>query len=137
MENLGKLYIKLLKRVFFFDGIDFWDKQNGIAFSDPIDGKFFIIKTKDGGKTWLPISPANIPAIQENEAAFAASGTSLVTVGRKYAYICTGGGKFAQVYKTAKARIKASQGGAVPTSYNAPSNALSPGQEEHERSQRQ
>ncbi len=84
----------------FFDGIDFWDKQNGIAFSDPIDGKFFIIKTKDGGKTWLPISPANIPTIQENEAAFAASGTSLVTVGRKYAYICTGGGKFAQVYKT-------------------------------------
>ena len=84
----------------FFDGIDFWDKQNGIAFSDPIEGKFFIIKTKDGGKTWLQINPANIPAIQENEAAFAASGTSLVTVGRKYAYMCTGGGEFAQVYKT-------------------------------------
>ena len=84
----------------FFDGIDFWDKQNGIAFSDPIDGKFFILKTKDGGKTWLPINSANIPQIQENEAAFAASGTSLITVGRKNAYICTGGGEFAQIYKT-------------------------------------
>lgn len=84
----------------FFDGIDFWDKQNGIAFSDPIDGKFFILKTKDGGKTWLPINPANIPRIQENEAAFAASGTSMITVGRKNAYICTGGGGFAQIYKT-------------------------------------
>jgi photosystem II stability/assembly factor-like uncharacterized protein len=84
----------------FFDGIDFWDKQNGIAFSDPIDGKFFIIKTKDGGKTWLPVNPANIPSMQENEAAFAASGTSLVTSGRKNAYICTGGGEFAQIYKT-------------------------------------
>jgi photosystem II stability/assembly factor-like uncharacterized protein len=84
----------------FFDGIDFWDKQNGIAFSDPIDGKFFILKTKDGGKTWLPINPENIPTIQENEAAFAASGTSLITVGRKNAYICTGGGAFAQIYKT-------------------------------------
>ena len=84
----------------FFDGIDFWDKKNGIAFSDPIDGKFFILKTKDGGKTWLPINPKNIPTIQENEAAFAASGTSLITVGRKDAYICTGGGEFAQIYKT-------------------------------------
>jgi photosystem II stability/assembly factor-like uncharacterized protein len=84
----------------FFDCIDFWDKQNGMAFSDPIEGKFFILKTKDGGKTWIPINPANIPTIQENEAAFAASGTSMITVGRKNAYICTGGGAFAQVYKT-------------------------------------
>jgi photosystem II stability/assembly factor-like uncharacterized protein len=84
----------------FFDGIDFWDKLNGIAFSDPIDGKFFIVKTKDGGETWLPINPQNIPQNQENEAAFAASGTSLITVGNKYAYICTGGGEFARVYKT-------------------------------------
>jgi photosystem II stability/assembly factor-like uncharacterized protein len=84
----------------FFDGIDFWDKQNGMAFSDPIDGKFFMLKTKDGGKTWLPIDPTNIPIIQENEAAFAASGTSMITVGRKNAYICTGGGAFAQIYKT-------------------------------------
>lgn len=84
----------------FFDGIDFWDKQNGIAFSDPIDGKFFIITTKDGGKTWQTVNPANIPSIQKNEAAFAASGTSLVTIGRKNAYLCTGGGEFAQVYKT-------------------------------------
>jgi photosystem II stability/assembly factor-like uncharacterized protein len=84
----------------FFDGIDFWDKQNGIAFSDPIDGKFLIIRTKDGGETWQPVNPANIPSMQENEAAFAASGTSLVTIGRKNAYICTGGGEFAQIYKT-------------------------------------
>ena len=84
----------------FFDGIDFWDKQNGIAFSDPIDGKFFIIKTKDGGKTWQAVNPENIPKNQENEAAFAASGTSLITFGNKYACICTGGGESARVYKT-------------------------------------
>lgn len=84
----------------FFDGIDFWDKRNGIAFSDPIDGKFFIIKTKDGGNTWSPINPVNIPKNQENEAAFAASGTSLITVGGKQAYICTGGGEFARIFRT-------------------------------------
>lgn len=95
-----KMVFQTTQKGVFFDGIDFWDKQNGMAFSDPIDGKFLIIKTKDGGKTWQPINPANIPSLQENEAAFAASGTSLVTIGRKNAYICTGGGEFAQVYKT-------------------------------------
>ena len=95
-----EIVYQTIQKGIFFDGIDFWDKQNGIAFSDPINGKFFIIKTKDGGKTWLPINPANIPTIQENEAAFAASGTSMITVGRKCAYICTGGGEFAQIYKT-------------------------------------
>ena len=95
-----KIVYQTTQKGIFFDGIDFWDKQNGLAFSDPIDGKFFIIKTKDGGRTWLPINPKNIPTIQENEAAFAASGTSLITVGRQHAYICTGGGEFAKIYKT-------------------------------------
>jgi photosystem II stability/assembly factor-like uncharacterized protein len=84
----------------FFDGIDFWDKQNGLAFSDPINNKFFILRTKDGGKTWQPINPENIPENQANEAAFAASGTSLIAVGDKQAYICTGGGKLARIFKT-------------------------------------
>ncbi len=95
-----KIVFQTNQRGAFFDGIDFWDKQNGIAFSDPIDGKFFIIKTNDGGNTWQPIISLDVPFILENEGAFAASGTSLVTVGRKNAYFCTGGGEFAQVYKT-------------------------------------
>lgn len=95
-----KIVYQTTQKGIFFDGIDFWDKLNGIAFSDPIEGKFFIIKTKDGGKTWQPINPENIPKNQENEAAFAASGTSLVTFESKYACICTGGGEFARVYRT-------------------------------------
>ena len=95
-----KIVYQTTQKGIFFDGIDFWDKQNGVAFSDPIDGKFFIIKTKDGGETWQPVNPTNIPPIQKNEAAFAASGTSLVTSGLKNAYICTGGGEFAQIYQT-------------------------------------
>jgi len=31
----------------FFDAMAFWDEQNGIAFSDPIDGKLFVIRTED------------------------------------------------------------------------------------------
>ena len=98
--NSWKIVYQTTQKGIFFDGIDFWDKQNGLAFSDPINDKFFVLKTKDGGKTWLPINDLTIPAVQENEAAFAASGTSMITVGRKNAYICTGGGAFAQVYKT-------------------------------------
>lgn len=84
----------------FFDGIDFWDKQNGIAFSDPINGHFFIIKTKDGGKTWTPINTENIPSNQEGEAAFAASGTSLIVSGKSNVYICTGGAKNSRIFRS-------------------------------------
>ena len=95
-----KIVYQTTQKGIFFDGIDFWDNQNGIVFSDPIDGKFVILKTKDGGKTWNPINSANIPENQKGEAAFAASGTSLVTFGKSQAYICTGGGEFARVFYT-------------------------------------
>ncbi|MFY7887561.1 MAG: WD40/YVTN/BNR-like repeat-containing protein [Spirosomataceae bacterium] len=96
--NSWKLVYESNQKGVFFDGIDFWDKQHGIAFSDPIDGKFFILRTNDGGKSWSPVNPVNIPLCQENEAAFAASGTSLLTVGKNQAYICTGGSSFARIF---------------------------------------
>jgi photosystem II stability/assembly factor-like uncharacterized protein len=98
-KNWRIVYQTIQKGV-FLDGIDFWDANNGIAFSDPIDGKFFIIKTTDGGKTWFPINADNIAENQPNEAAFAASGTSLITVGKDQAFICTGGGMYARVYRS-------------------------------------
>lgn len=102
-ENGGKTWevvFQTEEKGVFFDGIDFWDKQNGIAFSDPINGHFYIIKTKDGGKTWTKVNPDNIPATQENEAAFAASGTSLIVSGQSNAYICTGGAENARVFRS-------------------------------------
>lgn len=102
-EDGGKTWqivYQTIQKGVFFDGIDFWDTQNGIIFSDPIDGKFVILKTKDGGKSWNPIHPENIPENQKGEAAFAASGTSLVTFGKNQAYICTGGGESARVIYT-------------------------------------
>ena len=95
-----KIVYQTAQKGIFFDGIDFWDTQNGILFSDPIDGKFVILKTKDGGKSWNSISPENIPENQKGEAAFAASGTSLITFGTNQAYICTGGGESARVFYT-------------------------------------
>lgn len=84
----------------FLDGIDFWDKKNGIAFGDPIDGKFYILLTKDGGNSWQRVSPEKLPPVQNGEAAFAASGTSIVTFGRTNAWIGTGGGTVGRIFFT-------------------------------------
>ena len=75
----------------FFDGMDFWDDKKGIAFSDPIDKRLFIIKTEDGGKSWKEIPFGNSPLMQDGEAGFAASGTSIRVTGDGYAFIGTGG----------------------------------------------
>jgi photosystem II stability/assembly factor-like uncharacterized protein len=75
----------------FFDALGFWDKENGIAMSDPIDGFFYMIETSDGGATWKPIPNSGMPAAKSGEAAFAASGTCLITRGKNDVYIVTGG----------------------------------------------
>ncbi|MCO6500319.1 MAG: hypothetical protein J5I47_08085 [Vicingus serpentipes] len=82
----------------FFNGMDFWDNQSGIAFSDPIDGKFFIIHTTNGGKSWNIIKDIQIPKNLENEAGFAASGTGITCVGDSTVYIGTGGGAVSRVF---------------------------------------
>ena len=75
----------------FFDGFAFWDAQNGVAFSDPVDGRFLIMRTTDGGLNWKEIPRPNMPSALPDEAAFAASGTSIVTAAPNHAWIATGG----------------------------------------------
>lgn len=84
----------------FLDGIDFWDKQHGIVFGDPIDGKWFILTTDDGGTTWQPVPADQLPAMQPNEAAFAASGTSLVVEGKRNVWIASGGAVNGRVFRS-------------------------------------
>lgn len=84
----------------FLDGMVFWDDKKGIAFGDPIEGKLFIIKTEDGGKSWKENSPLDCPFMQEGEAGFAASGTSIHVTGDGYAFIGTGG-KAAHLFTSA------------------------------------
>ena len=61
----------------FFDAMAFWDAGRGIAFSDSIDGRFVIIRTLDGGRTWTRIPAGSLPPALDNEGAFAASGTNV------------------------------------------------------------
>jgi photosystem II stability/assembly factor-like uncharacterized protein len=61
----------------FLDGFDFWDDRRGVAFGDPLDGRFLVLLTADGGATWNELPVADRPAAFPGEAAFAASGTSI------------------------------------------------------------
>ena len=67
----------------FFDAMTFWNKRYGVAMSDPIDGRLFLIGTNDGGKSWRPLPPSRMPKLRSGEAGFAASGTNICTLGKK------------------------------------------------------
>jgi photosystem II stability/assembly factor-like uncharacterized protein len=84
----------------FLDAIKFWDDKHGIAMSDPIGGKLFILTTDDGGKTWSHVNTDNAPAMLPSEAAFAASGTCLNIQGTTNVWIGTGGTAHARVFRS-------------------------------------
>lgn len=85
-------------KAYFLDAMDFSNKKHGLILGDPIDKKFLLLETNDGGESWS-ILP-NRPDAEEGEAAFAASGTCLrlekdgsvgfVTGGKVARYITTG-----------------------------------------------
>ena len=85
----------------FLDAIQFWDAQHGIAMSDPVDGRFLLLTTDDGGDSWQEIPPDRIPAAIEGEGGFAASGTCLAVWGASHVWIASGGGARARVYHSA------------------------------------
>lgn len=74
----------------FFDALAFWDKTHGIAMSDPVDGKYVLLETTDG-ETWKPLGTDKMPGAKTGEAAFAASGTCLVTEGKNNVFLVSGG----------------------------------------------
>lgn len=85
----------------FFDGMAFWDEKHGIALSDPVDGRFLLVATDDGGENWNPLPEKSQPTAHPKESVFAASGTSLVTQGEKDVWFCTGGAKVSRVFHSA------------------------------------
>jgi photosystem II stability/assembly factor-like uncharacterized protein len=74
----------------FFDAFAFWDANNGIAMSDPVDGKYVLIATSDG-ETWKVLDTSKMPSAKPGEAAFAASGTCLITHGKNDVFLVSGG----------------------------------------------
>ncbi|SOD11542.1 WD40/YVTN/BNR-like repeat-containing protein [Pedobacter xixiisoli] len=75
----------------FLDGMDFWDKENGMIFGDPIHQKMQLLKTDDGGLTWQNITDNLTKELKVGEAGFAASGTTIKTSSNGKVWIATGG----------------------------------------------
>jgi photosystem II stability/assembly factor-like uncharacterized protein len=82
----------------FLDALAFWDRQHGIALSDPVDGQLFVLATDDGGRTWSRIAATGATAVLPGEGAFAASGTCLIVQGTSHVWIGTGGAPKARVF---------------------------------------
>lgn len=85
-----KLQFKNTNPKAFFDALAFWDKNNGMAMSDPVDGKYLLLKTDDG-ETWKIADNEKMANAKEGEAAFAASGTCLLTQGKNNIFLVSGG----------------------------------------------
>ncbi len=85
-----KLQFKNTNGRAFFDALAFWDKNNGMAMSDPVDGKYLLLKTTDG-ENWNIADTNKMPSAKTGEAAFAASGTCLITQGKNNIFLISGG----------------------------------------------
>jgi len=74
----------------FYNCLDFYPGgRRGLAVSDPVDGRFRILATDDGGRSWEVLPDAGMPD-STGEFNFAASGDCLVIAGRD-AWFGTGG----------------------------------------------
>ena len=103
----------------FFNSLTFANANLGLAVSDPVNGKFFVIRTEDGGKNWERVQ--ELPPVEEGEANFAASNTCIEYLPSGKAWLASGGkaarvfysddfGKSWQVAKTPMIRGEAASG---------------------------
>lgn len=79
-EDGGKSWVEVHRvenPAAFFDGVSFMDKHRGFVIGDPVDGKWMILETVNGGKNWSTLNV--LPSAERGEAAFAASASSLLT----------------------------------------------------------
>jgi photosystem II stability/assembly factor-like uncharacterized protein len=82
----------------FLDAIAFWDAEHGCALGDPVDGRFVIVTTDNGGMSWKRLPDEAMPPARAGEGAFAASGTCLVVQGHSSAWFATGVARVARVF---------------------------------------
>ncbi|WP_040278085.1 WD40/YVTN/BNR-like repeat-containing protein [Psychroserpens damuponensis] len=76
----------------FYDAMEFWNDEEGIAIGDSIDGCLSVIITRDGGNTWAKLTCDQLPKGIEGEGAFAASDTNIAIVG-DHTWVATTAGR--------------------------------------------
>ena len=89
-ENWKVVYENKTKGM-FLDAMEFWNERAGIVIGDPVDGRFFIARTFDGGNSWKDLPFDKRPVADSGEALFAASGTNIRPLDLDEAVFVTGG----------------------------------------------
>lgn len=85
----------------FYDAMAFWDSESGVAVSDAVAGRFVVLITEDGGRTWNPVPHGRLPPAQAGEGYFAASGTNVAVHGTSHVWLGTGAAERARVLRSA------------------------------------
>ena len=81
----------------FLDAVAFRDARSGFVLGDPIEGRWFLLKTTDAGRTWSRLEG---PAVEKGEAAFAASNSALFLGPGREAWIVSGGLARGRVFRS-------------------------------------
>jgi photosystem II stability/assembly factor-like uncharacterized protein len=84
---------------FFLDSLACDSKMHCVALSDPVDGKFLVLATVDGGQ-WKELPRDKMLAILPGEGAFAAGGRAIALCGKNKIYFGTGGGRSPRVFRS-------------------------------------
>jgi photosystem II stability/assembly factor-like uncharacterized protein len=106
----------------FFDCMAFSDPKHGIVVGDPANGKFQILRTRDGGRHWQYADPQKMPPALVGESAFAASNSCIAVNGIQNVWFATGGSA-ARVFHSADAGETWSVSD-TPITHGAPSQGI-------------
>ncbi len=97
----------------FYNCLDFYpDGRHGLAVSDPVDGKFRIASTRNGGRSWKVLDDAGMPR-SKGEFNFSASGDCLVIAGED-AWFGSGGAKSRVFHSTNRGRTWTASDSTIP-----------------------
>jgi photosystem II stability/assembly factor-like uncharacterized protein len=123
-ETWSKTFVNRDPRA-FYDCMAMWPGGRvGLAMSDPVDGRFGLIETRDSGRTWHRLRPVRMPRAVAGEYGFASSGTCLVTTGARNAYLATGGGASRIFRTTDRGRHWSVRRSTIPAAENGGVNSL-------------
>ena len=75
----------------FLDAMEFWNINSGIVVGDPVNGRFFIARSFDGGDSWHDIPYDLRPKADSGEGCFATSGTNVRNLDKDEACFVSGG----------------------------------------------
>ncbi|MDG2396559.1 MAG: oxidoreductase [Flavobacteriaceae bacterium] len=86
----GQLVYKETHSKVFYDSMEFWNNNEGIAVGDFTDNCISIIITRNGGDSWKKLDCSTFRDVKDSEGFFAASDTNISIV-EDFTWIASGG----------------------------------------------